>query len=70
MTREDKITGGIDGRTVLLYYVLVLIGFIAIFSVEYRSGDSFLQSLMELKKVMPNRHCLSASVLLWLCLSS
>lgn len=50
MTREDKITGGIDGRTVLLYYVLVLIGFIAIFSVEYRSGDSFLQSLMELKK--------------------
>ncbi|WP_407525818.1 rod shape-determining protein RodA [Lacibacter sp. MH-610] len=50
MTREDKITGGIDGRTVLLYYVLVLIGFIAIFSVEYRSGESFLQSLMELKK--------------------
>lgn len=50
MTREDKITGGIDGRTVLLYYVLVFIGFIAIFSVEYRSGDSFLQSLMELKK--------------------
>lgn len=50
MNKEEKIGGGVDSRMVLLYYMLVIIGFIAIFSVEYRSGDSFVQSLMELKK--------------------
>ncbi|HEX4959035.1 MAG TPA: rod shape-determining protein RodA [Lacibacter sp.] len=50
MNKTEKIGGGVDSRMVLLYYLLVIIGFIAIFSVEYRSGDSFLQSLMELKK--------------------
>jgi rod shape determining protein RodA len=50
MQKPERIGGGIDTRTVLLYYVLVLIGFIAIFSVEYRTGDSFMQSLLELKK--------------------
>ncbi|MBS4065621.1 MAG: rod shape-determining protein RodA [Chitinophagaceae bacterium] len=50
MNKPEKIGGGVDSRMVLLYYLLVIIGFIAIFSVEYRSGDSFIQSLMELKK--------------------
>jgi rod shape determining protein RodA len=50
MNKPEKIGGGVDSRMVLLYYLLVIIGFIAIFSVEYRSGDSFVQSLMELKK--------------------
>jgi rod shape determining protein RodA len=50
MSKPEKIGGGVDSRMVLLYYLLVIIGFIAIFSVEYRSGDSFVQSLMELKK--------------------
>jgi len=50
MTKPEKIGGGVDSRMVLLYYLLVAIGFIAIFSVEYRSGDSVLQTLLELKK--------------------
>jgi rod shape determining protein RodA len=50
MSKEEKIGGGVDTRMVLLYYLLVAIGFIAIFSVEYRSGDSVLQTLLELKK--------------------
>jgi rod shape determining protein RodA len=50
MNQQEKIAGGVDTRMVLLYYLLVAIGFIAIFSVEYRSGDSFVQSLLELKK--------------------
>jgi rod shape determining protein RodA len=33
-----------------LYYALVIIGFIAIFSVEFRQGDSLVQSLLELKR--------------------
>lgn len=35
---------------VLLYYLLVIIGFVAIFSVEFQQDDSFLQSLLQLKK--------------------
>jgi rod shape determining protein RodA len=50
MNQQEKIAGGVDTRMVLLYYLLVAIGFIAIFSVEYRSDDSFIQSLLELKK--------------------
>lgn len=50
MNKQEKIGGGVDSRMVLLYYLLVLIGFIAVFSVEFRSGDSFVQTLLELKK--------------------
>lgn len=50
MEKKATIGKGVDGTIVLLYYVLVLIGFIAIFSVEFRQGDSFFQSLLELKK--------------------
>jgi rod shape determining protein RodA len=51
MNREKEIIGkGADQRIILLYYTLVIIGLIAIFSVEYRLGDSVLESLMELKK--------------------
>jgi rod shape determining protein RodA len=50
MEKQASIGKGVDATTVLLYYTLVLVGFIAIFSVEFRMGDSFFQSLLELKK--------------------
>lgn len=50
MNKQETIGGGVDSRMVLLYFLLVLIGLIAIFSVEYRSGDSVVQTLLELKK--------------------
>ncbi|MFY7841127.1 MAG: rod shape-determining protein RodA [Lacibacter sp.] len=50
MEKQATIGKGVDTVTVLLYYALVLVGFIAIFSVEFRMGDSFVQSLLELKK--------------------
>jgi rod shape determining protein RodA len=50
MEKQAGIGKGVDTTTVLLYYALVLVGFIAIFSVEFRMGDSFVQSLLELKK--------------------
>jgi rod shape determining protein RodA len=50
MEKQASIGKGVDATTMLLYYALVLVGFIAIFSVEFRMGDSFVQSLLELKK--------------------
>ena len=50
MEKQATIGKGIDTTILLLYYALVIVGFIAIFSVEYRTGDSFFQSLLELKK--------------------
>jgi rod shape determining protein RodA len=50
MEHKATIGKGVDIFTVLLYYALVLVGFIAIFSVEFRDGDQFFQSLLELKK--------------------
>ncbi|HTH30500.1 MAG TPA: rod shape-determining protein RodA [Lacibacter sp.] len=50
MEKQAGIGKGVDATTMLLYYALVLVGFIAIFSVEFRMGDSFFQSLLELKK--------------------
>jgi rod shape determining protein RodA len=51
MTQSKPTIGkGVDTTVVLLYYALVLIGFVAIFSVEYRQDDSFIQSLLQLKK--------------------
>jgi rod shape determining protein RodA len=51
MTENKPIIGkGVDTTVVLLYYLLVVIGFIAIFSVEYRQEESLIQSLLQLKK--------------------
>ncbi len=41
---------GIDWLVVLLYVVLVVIGLICIFSVEYRAGDGVVQSFLGFKK--------------------
>ncbi|HMP85977.1 MAG TPA: rod shape-determining protein RodA [Lacibacter sp.] len=48
--QADKIGKGVDGSVVLLYYLLVLTGVIAIFSVKYRFNENVLQSILELKK--------------------
>jgi rod shape determining protein RodA len=51
MSKGTEIIGkGADQQIILLYYILVSIGLIAIFSVEYQFGDSVLESLLELKK--------------------
>lgn len=41
---------GTDMLVVVLYYLLIAIGVIAIFSVEYRFNENVLQSILELKK--------------------
>ena len=48
--REATISKGVDALVIWLYVALVFIGLIAIFSVEYRSGDPLLQSFLDLKK--------------------
>lgn len=44
------ISKGIDWITVLLYTVLVIVGLLCIFSVEYKSGDNVVQSFLGFKK--------------------
>jgi rod shape determining protein RodA len=48
--KQPSITKGIDWVMVWLYAALVIIGLICIFSVEYRSADSVIQSFLEFKK--------------------
>jgi len=50
MENQATIGKGVDKTIVLLYYALIFIGFIAIFSVEYRAGDAFFQTLFDFKK--------------------
>lgn len=46
---EQLISKGVNWIVILLYLVLVSIGFIAIFSVEYRPGDDLVNSILGLK---------------------
>jgi rod shape determining protein RodA len=48
--QQPKIAKGIDWLTVWLYIFLVAIGLLSIFSVEYNSNDSVMQSLLGFKK--------------------
>lgn len=48
--QKPIISKGIDWATVFLYFLLVAIGLVCIFSVEYRSTDSFMQTLTGFKK--------------------
>jgi rod shape determining protein RodA len=51
MNRQTEIIGkGTDQQVVIFYYLLVCIGLIAIFSVEYRFDDPFWETLIGLKK--------------------
>ncbi|UEG50477.1 rod shape-determining protein RodA [Ferruginibacter lapsinanis] len=48
--RNPEIGKGIDWVIVWLYAILVIIGLLCIFSVEYRSGDGVIQSFLGFKK--------------------
>lgn len=48
--RNPAIGKGIDWVVVWLYAILVIIGLLCIFSVEYRSGDGVVQSFLGFKK--------------------
>src|SRR4029079_11756468 len=46
---EQIISKGINWTVIWLYFILVFIGLIAIFSVEYRAGDDLVKSITGLK---------------------
>jgi rod shape determining protein RodA len=48
--KKPEIGKGVDWALVWLYGILVTIGIICIFSVEYRSGDGVIQSFLAFKK--------------------
>ncbi len=48
--RSPEIGKGVDWMLVWLYAILVTIGLLCIFSVEYRNGDGVLQSFLGFKK--------------------
>lgn len=48
--KNPSISKGIDWIMVCLYFALVTIGLLCIFSVEYKSGDHVLQSFLGFKK--------------------
>lgn len=50
MRNQAVISKGVDWITVWLYIILVIIGFLCIFSVEYRSNENVLQTILGLKK--------------------
>jgi rod shape determining protein RodA len=50
MRNEAVISKGVDWIMVWLYVILVVIGFLCIFSVEYRSQDNVMQMIIGLKK--------------------
>ena len=48
--KKPEIGKGVDWLMVWLFAILVLIGLVCIFSVEYRSGDGVVQSFLGFKK--------------------
>ena len=48
--KNTSISKGIDWVMVWLYAILVIIGLVCIFSVEYKSGDNVVQSFLGFKK--------------------
>lgn len=50
MRNQAIISKGVDWTMIWLYIILVAIGFLCIFSVEYRSQENVLQTIMGLKK--------------------
>ena len=50
MRDQIEISKGIDWLMIWFYIILVTIGVLCIYSVEYRSGESFLRNLAGLKK--------------------
>src|SRR5450759_4614113 len=50
MRNEAAISKGVDWIIVWLYIILITIGFLCIFSVEHRTQENILQSIIGLKK--------------------
>ena len=51
MQQHKPVIGkGIDGILIWLYAIIVIIGLLSIFSVEYRANDNLMQSLLGFKK--------------------
>lgn len=48
--KNTSISKGIDWLTVMLYFSLALIGLLCIFSVEYKTTDGLMQSILGFKK--------------------
>jgi rod shape determining protein RodA len=48
--RSPEIGKGVDWLMIWLYFILVAVGLLCIFSVEYRNGDGVLQSFLGFKK--------------------
>ena len=48
--RSPEIGKGVDWVMIWLYFILVAVGLLCIFSVEYRNGDGVLQSFLGFKK--------------------
>lgn len=48
--KKPELGKGIDGMMVCFYLLLVLIGLLCIFSVEYRNGDNVMQTFLGFKK--------------------
>src|SRR5689334_4659385 len=48
--KNPSIGKGVDWLTIWLYAILVAIGLLCIFSVEYRAGDSVINTFLGFKK--------------------
>lgn len=49
--QKPVIAKGVDWLMIWLYAIIVIIGLVCIFSVEFKSNDSFFQSLFSFKKL-------------------
>ena len=70
--KTPSISKGIDWVMVWLYAALVIIGLLCIFSVEYKSGDSVVQSFLGFKKEYSKQFyffCASAFVAIFILLT-
>ena len=48
--KKTELGKGIDGMMVWFYFILVIVGLLCIFSVEYRNGDNVMQTFLGFKK--------------------
>lgn len=50
MRNEAMISKGVDKTLILFYFIFIMIGFLCIFSVEYKTQDNVIQNILGLKK--------------------
>ncbi len=73
--KNPAISKGVDWIMVWLYAIIVISGLLCIFSVEYRSGDNLVQSLLGFKKNYSKQlfyfgACALLAIFIWLGRSS